>query len=297
MRDDNISQEKAATENNSYITYFPSVLLEDSTLTDEELVTFLHFSKFLHRDGFTTASDKYLAEKRRCSIDKIQRNLKSLEDKGIIYRETWKEGMYWKRRIWLAEKYAEYLIANDLDDPKFKKCLRIRKNAYFDSAKMRTSTPQKCVHNKRSTKRKKNTTTEPKESSAAPPDSSLFSADKPWIKKVKKEAPEEVEAFISYAKAHKHEADILERWLMACATKKYWRTAAPSPEEKKEKHKKIAKWIVKNYKGPVNVNVGYKYLEFSLGQAYDRVEFGQNDFEEICQKYLQSVNLKMPMFE
>jgi len=54
---------------------------------------------------------------------------------------------------------------------------------------------------------------------------------------------------------------------------------------------------VKNYKGPVNVNVGYKYLEFSLGQAYDRVEFGQNDFEEICQKYLQSVNLKMPMFE
>src|SRR5690606_39798137 len=54
MRDDNISQEKAATENNSYITYFPSVLLEDSTLTDEELVTFLHFSKFLHRDGFTT---------------------------------------------------------------------------------------------------------------------------------------------------------------------------------------------------------------------------------------------------
>src|SRR5690606_29330435 len=65
MRDDNISQEKAATENNSYITYFPSVLLEDSTLTDEELVTFLHFSKFLHRDGFTTASDKYLAEDRK----------------------------------------------------------------------------------------------------------------------------------------------------------------------------------------------------------------------------------------
>jgi hypothetical protein len=284
MRDDNISQEKAATENNSYITYL--------TLTDEELVTYLHFSKFLHRDGFTTASDKYLAEKRRCSIDKIQRNLKSLEDKGIIYRETWKEGMYWKRRIWLAEKYAEYLIANDLDDPKFKKCLRIRKNAYFDSAKMRTSTPQKCVHNKRSTKRKKNTTTEPKESSAAPPDSSLFSADKPWIKKVKKEAPEEVEAFISYAKAHKHEADILERWLMACATKKYWRTAAPSPEEKKEKHKKIAKWIVKNYPR-ADIVEGYNYLEFINGMNATHVKFGDKSFEEICEKELKRRGLDL----
>src|SRR5690606_31992088 len=143
-----------------------------------------------------------------CSIDKIQRNLKSLEDKGIIYRETWKEGMYWKRRIWLAEKYAEYIIANDLDDPKFKKCLRIRKNAYFDYAKMRTSTPQESVRNKRRTKRTKHTATQPRESSAAPADSWVYSADKPWIKEVKKEAAEEDHAFSPYAKARTHPADI-----------------------------------------------------------------------------------------
>lgn len=142
--------------------------------------------------------------------------------------------------------------------------------------------------------KKKETTTETKESSAAPPDSSLFSSNKPWIKKVRKEAPEEVEAFISYAKAHMHEAEILEKWLMACATKQYWKTAAPSPEEKKEKHEKIAKWIVKNYPS-ADIVIGYNYLEFLNGVNSEPVhlKFGDKSFEERCKKELKRRGLDL----
>ena len=216
--------------------------------------------------------------------DLVRKKLKYLIEMGYMFYGQNKEGRQWGK--------GTYLL--------FRKPLTPEKRAQIE--KMFTKTgfqaPQKqAPANTSNTKeiriqKTKETTTEPKESSAAPPDSSLFSADKPWIKKVKKEAPEEVEAFISYAKAHKHEADILERWLMACATKKYWRTAAPSPEEKKEKHKKIAKWIVKNYPR-ADIVEGYNYLEFINGMNATHVKFGDKSFEEICEKELKRRGLDL----
>lgn len=294
VKDNNTQQEIPQTENNSYYVVAESKILEDPRLTDELLVTFLHLSNFLRRDGFATCSDEWLAQKRRCKIRNVQYHLEALEKAGYLWRETWKEGMYWKRRIWLSSKYAQYLVENQLEDEEFKKCLRDAKNCAIDLQNFAPSKSKKLRHNKKSTEQKKKTTTEPPESSAAPPDSSLFSSNKPWIKKVRKEAPEEVEAFISYAKAHMHEAECLEKWLMACATKQYWKTAAPSPEEKKEKHEKIAKWIVKNYPS-ADIVIGYNYLEFLNGVNSEPVhlKFGDKSFEERCKKELKRRGLDL----
>ena len=82
-----------------------------------------------------------------------------------------------------------------------------------------------------------------------------------------------------------------------CAQEGWWKNAPPSTQDLKETHERLARWIVKNYKGEANVTLGYKYLEFSHGQAYSRLEFGQKDFEGICNQYLSRVGLSTDMLE
>ena len=279
----------------TYYVTLVSTVLEDPRLTEELIVAFMYIANFLKKDGFATCSDQWLATKRRCSIDKVQDNLKRLEEAGYIYRQTWKEGMYWKRRIWLADAYAKYLCVHGIEDERFKKCLRIGKSAYFDWANLPTRNRQKCQHNNKSTKQRKNTTTQLPKSVPAkplpPPDPGpsptasalLFSKNKPWIKKVMKECPEELDQFIAYAKAHMPDDSIPERWLMACVRDKYWRTPGTSTEEKEDKNKKICKWITKNYSRSDIID-GPNYIEFVNGvnSPSTVINVDDNRFEEKC---------------
>jgi hypothetical protein len=89
-------------ENNNYNIFCPSKIVFDKNLSAEEIHTYLIISTFLEKDGYAVCSDKLLAEKKGCHESTIKKNLKSLETKGYIYRQTWKEGMYWKRRIFLV---------------------------------------------------------------------------------------------------------------------------------------------------------------------------------------------------
>jgi hypothetical protein len=143
--------EKKASEEN-YNVFCPSSLLYDPNLTDEERCTFLVISNFLKRDGYAHCSDAWLAEKRNCSIEKIKKNLKSLETKGYIYRQTWKEGMYWKRLIWLSQEYALHLQKHGKRDEEFEKCLRGVKNDPSKVSKLTPSRCQKLPQNRISTK-------------------------------------------------------------------------------------------------------------------------------------------------
>lgn len=145
---------------NSYYVVAQSRLLEDCRLTDELVVTFLHLSNFLKRDGYAVCSDDWLAQKRHCKNRRIQYHLDALEKTGYIWRETWKEGMYWKRRIWLAEAYAKYLLKEGKEDEKFKKCLRDANSCVIEKQNLALSKSKKLRHNKKSTKQIKKTVTD-----------------------------------------------------------------------------------------------------------------------------------------
>lgn len=289
MKNDNIPQEKAPTENNSYYVVAESQILEDSRLTDELLVTFLHLSNFLKKDGYATCSDEWLSERRRCKIRNIQYHLEALEKAGYLWRETWKEGMYWKRRIWLSSKYAQYLIENQLEDEKFKKCLRDAKNCVIELQNFAPSTSKKLQHNNKSTKQKKKTTTP----SPKAPAKSLSLFEK--MKKIFKELPQErIQAAIKACEeAHQRKPiDSKEAWVRK-ALEENWKFQ-PSVEEKKGKHEQLAKWIVKNFPRADIVD-GYNYLEFINGSNAEPVHliFGQKDFEEKCEKELKRRGLDL----
>lgn len=135
------------SKNLPFTACVPSQVILDPSLNDAAKVTYALIATMLLRDGYATCSDQWLATNRKCSIDKIQESLKALEEAGYIYRQTWKEGMYSKRRIWRSDSYAKYLLENQLEDEKFKKCLRIGKSAYLEYGNSPTSSGQICLSN------------------------------------------------------------------------------------------------------------------------------------------------------
>ncbi len=139
----------------SYSAFLPAYILDDDRLNADEKITFAHIGRFLKRDGYATCSDAWLANKNHCNERKIQRNLKSLEEAGYIYRHTVKIGMYWKRRIWLATEYAIYLEKNGLEDEGFKKCLRTDPGVGFEQTLVSVPSRRGCRHNTISTKEEK----------------------------------------------------------------------------------------------------------------------------------------------
>lgn len=139
----------------SYYVVLTASLLEDQNLTDSEKLTFTTLSNFWKKDGYATCSDQWLSTKRNCSDSKIKRELKNLEKKGYIWRETIKDGMYWHRKIWLAEAYISYLHRNQKVDEKFNKCLRRVKSDTSEGSKVTLPKGQIWPNNNISTKYKK----------------------------------------------------------------------------------------------------------------------------------------------
>ena len=163
--------EQEEEHSSGYFVVVSSPLVEDSRLSPRDVMLMLHISNFLRRDGYAICSDAWLAKKQGTSIKTMQRCLMNLEKTGHLWRETWKEGMYTRRRIWLAAPYSAYLLRTGRDDPKFKKCLRMDMGVQVGWTSVSGSDGHGCPSNKKRDKYKKKEREEPPPP-AAPPDPS-----------------------------------------------------------------------------------------------------------------------------
>lgn len=117
-----------------FVLFCPSRIAMDMDLSDGARSTYLIISNFLNRDGFCIASNKWLVERRKQDERQIIRHLEELENRGYIWRDIYKKGYNTRRRIWLHEKYAEYLLVNKISDTKFSAHLdELIKNNSFPS--------------------------------------------------------------------------------------------------------------------------------------------------------------------
>ncbi len=276
---------------NSYYVTVPAMILEDKSLSDDELVTFLHLSNFLKRDGYATCSDQWLAEKRNCDERTIQRHLKALEEKGYIYRQSWKEGMYWKRRIWLASAYALHLKKNDLEDNEFKKCLREDKNVGIEKSFLSLSTSQKCRHNKISTKYKKNTTTHPPDAGPPPPAPASSFLSKQEKKILMHCTPEEHAAYHKFCEEYlKPIAENYEAIRISCAKNKWWKKANDH-HEIFAKNALIAQEIRRKTSYAQTEGTYIQFLNENGDVSI--VEFKEPQFEKICEHILRKRGISL----
>lgn len=255
--------ENLSNPQNSYSVFCPSKLLEDNNLSDQCKITFLMISNFLNRDGYAICSDQWLADKRNLDIRNTKRHLEELEEKKYIYRETWKEGMYWKRRIWLVSEYAKYLEESGNEDPKFKKYLRKGKNAPFEGANLRITKGQKRPHNIKAYNNKetnnaaavssskntekipidKKTTLQEKEGSL-PFDLPLFHPKRKYLKGIAEQDMRQVQ--LMYEKA-KSTIKNPEAWITACIRGKWYHQHQITDED-----------LTKNYQFSQQLEEGFR---------------------------------------
>lgn len=121
---------------------------------------------------------------------------------------------------------------------------------------------------------------------------SLFDKKQPYMKHL---TAEEVEPFMKYVEAHKHEADNLKAWMIDCAKKKYWLTATATPEQKAEAHKQLTHWIVQSFPGRKDIDHGYNYIEFINGMTSVHLKFGEKNFEKTCEEELAKRKLSLSL--
>lgn len=82
--------------------FIPTFIADDPSLDGETVLLFGRIMALSNQIGHCFASDKYLAELTRCSDREVKRRIKLLEDKGYIHRETLRDGMIWKRKIFVT---------------------------------------------------------------------------------------------------------------------------------------------------------------------------------------------------
>jgi hypothetical protein len=92
------------TENTHQSTFsiLPSYILELDHLEPNAKLLFAIITSLTQREGYCWASNKFLAEKMRCTDKAIEKWLKSLKDAQCIKVETVKVGMKWDRKIWIS---------------------------------------------------------------------------------------------------------------------------------------------------------------------------------------------------
>jgi len=97
-----MSSETTSTDNiqHGFFLIIPAFIADDPDLDDATKMLFGRLSALSNKYGYCWASDEALAEMSKCKYRVISDRLKDLENKGYIHRETQKEGMYWKRKIY-----------------------------------------------------------------------------------------------------------------------------------------------------------------------------------------------------
>lgn len=80
----------------------PSQVFEDKRLEPSEIIFYALLSGLAFSDGYCYAGDEYLAGRCDCSARQIQHMLEKLESLGYVHRDTKKEGMKWKRKIFIT---------------------------------------------------------------------------------------------------------------------------------------------------------------------------------------------------
>lgn len=108
----------------NYLLWMPSRLAGDLSIDQGAKMLFLFVSNFLRRDGYAICSDAWLVGKLGVEARMVQYYLNQLEEKGYIWRETWRKGMKLERRIWQSKDYLAYLEETGGNDEDFKKCFR-----------------------------------------------------------------------------------------------------------------------------------------------------------------------------
>lgn len=84
----------------NYFLMIPAFVADDKDLDDATKMLFGRLAALSNREGYSWASDEYLAEICNCKDRVIRDRLTALEEKGYIRRETKKNGMSWDRKIY-----------------------------------------------------------------------------------------------------------------------------------------------------------------------------------------------------
>lgn len=85
----------------NFFLLIPSHVADDPDIDDSTSMLYGRLNALSNREGFCWASDQYLADLTKCKLRSIQERLNLLEKKGYIVRDTKKEGMAWKRKIYV----------------------------------------------------------------------------------------------------------------------------------------------------------------------------------------------------
>lgn len=124
-QDSNFAQSpNSSGSDDNYLLWMPSRLAGDLSIDAGAKMLFLFVSNFFRRDGYAICSDAWLVGKLGVEARMVQYYLNQLEEKGHIWRETWRNGMKLERRIWQSKDYLAYLEETGKTDEDFKKCFR-----------------------------------------------------------------------------------------------------------------------------------------------------------------------------
>lgn len=105
--DPTISHDIANAQEESFMAFIPTHILDDKTLDEGAKFLLLRINALTRKCGYCWASDKYLSELLGVSTREIKSRLKALEDRGYIIRETNRkpDGLTWDRKIFSNYNY------------------------------------------------------------------------------------------------------------------------------------------------------------------------------------------------
>lgn len=102
---------------NGFLYYvIPTQIYEDDRLHGDEILFYALISNLANKEGYSYASDRWLASKRQVDESSIQRWLNKLEGLGYIRRETMKAGMKWERKIFICHGLTPK-VSNNVYEP------------------------------------------------------------------------------------------------------------------------------------------------------------------------------------
>lgn len=80
----------------------PAQVFEDEHLEKSDIVFYALLSGLSSSYGYCFASDKYLAQRMKCTDREIRYMMKTLENRGYIRKETIRNGVNWDRKIFIC---------------------------------------------------------------------------------------------------------------------------------------------------------------------------------------------------
>jgi hypothetical protein len=291
MKYDNAEAEKKEELKKSYTIFCPSRIADDQRLSDGTVRTYLIISNFLNEDGHSYCSNEWLAAKRGTDERTIQRHLEELQQYGYIWREVWKTGFKWNRRIWAVEAYARYCLTHSIEDEEFKKCLRGDNFDVFETTNFSPSRRQECRQNKQVLSNKEDIQQQDE-------DEEVFVCfSKRERQALKKLTPEQREYHHKHCEALKESRTDYEGYRIWAAEN--FDKIKSSKAQLSEDNIKLGKMIEKFFNSlhRQDFNLTSEYVEFTYVCHSTIVKFNQPEFKEICRRELAFRNLKMPQLQ